>query len=92
MTAIAPPVIAMVNEKDEHGLDGHPAEAAESPEDDEDDPEEDPELRDAQQEAKEAQQEEDRRQDIENASQDRETDALEHANPNYHRDEPPEDS
>ena len=78
----------MVNEKDEHGLDEHPAEETR----DENDPEEDEELREAQQEANEAADERARRQDIEHASQDRETDALEQENPNYHRDEPPEDS
>ncbi|WP_254864810.1 hypothetical protein [Halovivax gelatinilyticus] len=77
----------MVNEKDEHGLDEHPAAAEEDR-----DAEDDDELRAEQQEAREKGDEEDRRQDIEHASQDRETDALEHANPNYHRDEPPEDS
>lgn len=82
------PVIVMVNEKDEHGLDEHPVAADEADED----AEENEELRERQQEAKEAEQEARRRQDIEHASQEREGDALEQENPDYHRDEAPEDS
>lgn len=57
-----------------------------------DEDEEHEELTEAQQEARRRQDEERRRQDIEHDSVDRETDALEQENPNYHRDERPENS
>ncbi|AGB15404.1 hypothetical protein Halru_0778 [Halovivax ruber XH-70] len=78
----------MVNETDDHGLDDHPAAADEEAEEaDENDG-----LPAQQQEAREAAQESDRRQNVEYDSQEREGDALEQENPDYHRDEAPENS
>ena len=54
--------------------------------------EEDPSLEEARQEAQRERSEQERRQDIEHESTDRETDALQTANPDKHRDEAPENS
>ncbi|MFC6718455.1 hypothetical protein ACFQGT_00635 [Natrialbaceae archaeon GCM10025810] len=77
-----------VNRKDEHGRD---VELAKEKSEEEREAEEE-ELAEEQEEARREREEAERKQDIEERTVERESDALENANPDHHRDEEPYNS